>query len=168
MISQKTKYALQALIVLARAGRGVVVNIGELAEARGIPPRFLEQILLILKHNALVASRRGPRGGYTLLRSPSEITIGSILRMVEGPLAPLPCLSKRAYRRCEDCADEGSCEIRRIFFEVHQATTNVLDRLTLKDALADTPSWQALGLAENAQDAAEEAKSEPATPAISG
>ncbi|WP_137389330.1 RrF2 family transcriptional regulator [Rhodoligotrophos defluvii] len=146
MISQKTKYALQAMIVLARAGRGVVVNIGELAEARGIPQRFLEQILLILKHNGLVASRRGPRGGYALIRSPSEITIGSILRMVEGPLAPLPCLSKRAYRRCLDCPDEGACEIRRIFFEVYQATTNILDRLTLQDAVSDSRAWQALGV----------------------
>ncbi|MGF7161413.1 Rrf2 family protein [Rhodoligotrophos appendicifer] len=157
MISQKTKYALQAMIALARSEQGSVVNIADLAEARGIPQRFLEQILLVLKHNALVASRRGPRGGYILIKPASEITIGSIVRMIEGPIAPLPCLSKRAYRRCDDCRDEASCEIRRIFFEVHQATTNILDRVTLQDAISDGPLWHA-AIAE-----AEPASALPAT-----
>ncbi len=136
MISQKAKYALRALLALAEADEGVPVFIADIAESQAIPRKFLEQILLDLKHNGLVVSRRGKMGGYLLLRRAETITFGEVLRIIEGPLAPLPCLSKMAYRRCDDCTDEKSCRIRRVFAGVADATRKVLDSTTIADAIA--------------------------------
>lgn len=136
MISQKAKYALRALLALAEAEEGEPVFIGDIAEQQSIPRKFLEQILLDLKHQGLVVSRRGKMGGYLLLRRPETITFGEVLRIIDGPLAPLPCLSKMAYRRCEDCSDEKSCRIRRVFAGVAEATRGVLDSTTIADAIA--------------------------------
>jgi Rrf2 family protein len=136
MISQKAKYALRALVSLAQAPRGEPVFISDIAEQQSIPKKFLEQILLDLKRHGILISRRGKFGGYQLLKDPSEITFGSILRIVDGPIAPLPCLSKIAYRRCDDCKSEGNCEIRRIFAEVTEATRSVLDNRTIADAIS--------------------------------
>jgi Rrf2 family protein len=135
MISQKAKYALRALVVLARARPGEAIVIGDIAEQQSIPKKFLEQILLDLKHQGLVVSRRGKAGGYALLRPADTISFGQVLRIVDGPIAPLPCLSKIAYRRCDDCKDEAGCEIRRVFARVADATRDVLDRTTIADAL---------------------------------
>jgi Rrf2 family protein len=136
MISQKAKYALRALLVLCRAQEGGTPQmISEIARSQAIPKKFLEQILLELKRHGVVVSRRGRLGGYVLLRSPDNVTFGEILRLIDGPIAPLPCLSKIAYRRCADCADEGTCEIRHVFARVAEATREVLDRTTLADAV---------------------------------
>jgi Rrf2 family protein len=134
MISQKAKYALRALIALARAERRSMM-ISEIAAAQSIPRKFLEQILLELKREGLVASRRGQHGGYALLAPPERITFGQVLRLVDGPIAPLPCLSRIAYRRCADCRSEDSCEIRRVFAEVAVSARAVLDSTTIADAL---------------------------------
>lgn len=140
MISQKAKYALRALVALAKQPPGQPTFIGEIAEAQNIPKKFLEQILLDLKHHGIVASRRGKAGGYGLLRPADTISFGEILRIVDGPIAPLPCLSKIAYRRCEDCRDEAGCEVRRVFAQVADVTRAVLDRTTIADAIgADLP-----------------------------
>lgn len=136
MISQKAKYALRALVALARARPDRPVMIGEIAEAQKIPRKFLELILLELKYHGIVASRRGKAGGYLLLRAPENITFGEILRIIDGPVAPLPCLSKMAYRRCADCQNEGNCEIRRVFARVAEATREVLDHTSIADSLA--------------------------------
>lgn len=136
MISQKAKYALRALLALAEAPEGEPVFIADIAETQAIPRKFLEQILLDLKHQGLVVSRRGKMGGYLLLRRAETITFGEVLRIIEGPLAPLPCLSKMAYRRCDDCTDEKSCRIRRVFADVAEATRSVLDGTTIADAIA--------------------------------
>jgi Rrf2 family protein len=135
MISQKAKYALRALVALARAEPGEAMFIGEIAESQSIPKKFLEQILLDLKHNGLVVSRRGKAGGYALLKPANEITFGRVLRIIDGPIAPLPCLSKMAYRRCEDCGPEDSCEVRRVFATVAESTRALLDKATLADAI---------------------------------
>jgi len=135
MISQKAKYALRALVTLARAGRGQSRMIGDISREQAIPKKFLEQILLELKRAGLVSSRRGRLGGYELLRAPEEITYGEVLRLIDGPIAPLPCLSKIAYRRCADCRDEASCEIRHVFARVTLATREVLDKTSLADSL---------------------------------
>lgn len=135
MISQKAKYALRALLALARAAPGEVLLISEIAEAQNIPKKFLEQILLDLKHHGIVMSRRGKAGGYLLLKSPQEITYGEVLRVIDGPLAPLPCLSRMAYRRCEDCGSEERCEVRRVFARVALATREVLDSTSIADSL---------------------------------
>ena len=135
MISQKAKYAFRALLDLARADEGEAVLISDIAERQRIPKKFLEQILLDLKHNGFVHSRRGKFGGYSLLREADKITFGQIMRTIDGPLAPLPCLSRMAYRRCEDCADEEACEIRTVFARAYEATVRVLDTTTIADAL---------------------------------
>lgn len=135
MISQKAKYALRALVALARATRGETKMIGEISREQAIPKKFLEQILLELKRAGFVASRRGRTGGYELIKAPDLIMYGEVLRLIDGPIAPLPCLSKIAYRKCEDCRDEASCEIRHVFERVTLATREVLDRTSLADSL---------------------------------
>jgi Rrf2 family protein len=135
MISQKSKYAFRALIALVRAGPGSTRMISEISREQAIPKKFLEQILLELKRAGIVTSHRGRTGGYALLRAPEEVTFGEVLRLIDGPLALLPCLSKIAYRRCEDCRDETNCEIRRVFARVADATRQVLDSTTLADAV---------------------------------
>ena len=135
MISQKAKYALRALVSLARNQRGETMMIGEISKEQAIPKKFLEQILLELKRAGFVASRRGRAGGYELLRAPEEIRFGEVLRLIDGPIAPLPCLSKIAYKKCADCRDEASCEIRHVFERVTLATRAVLDQTTLADSL---------------------------------
>jgi Rrf2 family protein len=136
MISQKAKYALRALVMLAKAKDGEPLLIGEIAETQKIPKKFLEQILLSLKNHGIVESRRGQRGGYLLLRPANAITFGEILRIVDGPVAPLPCLSLTAYRKCEDCSAEDDCEIRRVFARLAETTRTVLFGTTIADAIA--------------------------------
>lgn len=135
MISQRAKYALRALVALCRAREGEPVLISEISRSQAIPKKFLEQILLELKRHGIVMSRRGRAGGYVLLKAPQEITFGEVLRLIDGPIAPLPCLSKIAYRRCADCSDEGTCEVRHVFARVAVATREVLDSTTLADAV---------------------------------
>jgi Rrf2 family protein len=135
MISQKAKYALRALVALARADDSMMI--AEIADQQRIPRKFLEQILLDLKHHGIVASRRGRLGGYGMLMPPDQITFGRVLRIVDGPIAPLPCLSRIAYRRCADCRTETACEIRRVFAKVADSARDVLDRTTIADALVE-------------------------------
>lgn len=138
MISQKAKYALRALVALAKASAPKeTLLISEIAEQQRIPRKFLEQILLDLKHHGLVMSRRGKTGGYYLLKPADVISFGEVLRIVDGPTAPLPCLSRMAYRRCIDCEGEDHCEIRRVFAKVAEATRKVLDETTIADAVAN-------------------------------
>src|SRR6195952_6110338 len=138
MISQKAKYALRALLALCKAPAESSLMIGEISKAQAIPKKFLEQILLELKRAGIVMSRRGGLGGYVLLRPADKLTFGEVLRLIDGPIAPLPCLSKIAYRRCRDCADEGTCEIRHVFARVAVATREVLDRTSLAEAMVRT------------------------------
>lgn len=135
MISQKAKYALRALVALAKQPPGTSTFIGDIAESENIPKKFLEQILLDLKRHGIVASKRGKAGGYGLWRPADTISFGEILRIIDGPIAPLPCLSKIAYERCEDCDDETTCEVRKVFAHVADASRNVLDRTTIADAV---------------------------------
>lgn len=136
MISQRAKYALRALLALVEAPAGEPLMISEISRRKAIPKKFLEQILLELKRAGIVDSRRGRLGGYVLARPAGEITFGEVLRLIDGPVALLPCLSRIAYRRCADCAEEESCEIRRVFARVATATRDVLDTTTLAAAAA--------------------------------
>jgi Rrf2 family protein len=136
MISQKAKYALRALLVLVKAPPESSLMIGEISKAQAIPKKFLEQILLELKRAGIVMSHRGRLGGYQLLRPADKLTFGEVLRLIDGPIAPLPCLSKIAYRRCADCQDEASCEIRHVFAGVVKAQREVLDHTTFAEAVA--------------------------------
>ena len=127
MISQKAKYAMRALVMLAAADSAVPLSITDIANEQRIPKKFLEQILLELKRHGIVESRRGKVGGYLMLRKPEEVTYGEVLRLIDGPLALLPCLSKIAYKKCEDCQDEATCEVRHVFASVADATRQLLD-----------------------------------------
>lgn len=137
MISQKAKYAFKALVVLARREKGVSVQTDEIAAEGAIPRKFLEQILLLLKANGLVASRRGRAGGYVLVADPEAISVSQVLRIVDGPMAPLACISRTAYTRCRDCTDEALCGVRRLFAETYAATLAKLEETTLAMALEE-------------------------------
>jgi Rrf2 family protein len=139
MITQKAKYAFKALFHLAAQPEGVSVPIEAVAKGAGVPRKFLEHILLDLKKKGIVASRRGRVGGYVLIKRPEEMTIGTILRAIDGPIAPLPCISRTAYRRCSDCKEEKTCNVRRLFADTYSATLLLMDGTTLADALAGRP-----------------------------
>jgi Rrf2 family protein len=134
-ISKRTQYGLKAVIALGqRYGEGPVL-IATLAKDEQIPLKFLEGILLDLKSRGLLNSKKGKGGGYQLSRPPSTVTIGSIIRMMEGPLAPLPCASETAFRPCEECQDVEHCSTRIIMREVRDAIAEVLDKTTLADLI---------------------------------
>lgn len=135
MISQRAKYALRALLALAEKSPESM-SAAEIAAGERIPRKFLEQILVDLKRDGLIQSRRGAAGGYLLLRPADTITFGHVLRLIDGPIAPLPCLSRIAYRRCEDCKNEATCKVRRVFADVANSARRVLDHTTIADALA--------------------------------
>ncbi|HUA21340.1 MAG TPA: Rrf2 family transcriptional regulator [Bryobacteraceae bacterium] len=134
-ISKRTQYGLKAVIALARRyGEGPVLIATVAAEER-IPAKFLEGILLDLKGRALLESRKGKGGGYQLSRPPAAITVGTVIRMLEGPLAPLPCASETAFRPCQECADVENCTTRIIMRQVRNAIAEVLDKTTLADLI---------------------------------
>ena len=135
MLSPKAKYALRALLMLARQPQGELVLIGDIAEEQSVPRKFLELILLDLRKHGLLFSQRGRGGGYMLARPASAITFGQVVRIMDGPIAPLPCASVTGYRRCADCKDERTCEIRRVMRDVRDAMAEILDRTTLADAV---------------------------------
>ncbi len=135
MLSQKAKYGIHALLYLCRQGEGKPVLIREIAEKERLPRKFLEVILLELKSAGILHSRPGRGGGYTLNRAPKTITLGRVLRLIDGPLAPIPCVSQTAYAPCKDCADEKTCAIRAVMKQVRDATAKVLDETTLADLL---------------------------------
>lgn len=142
MITQKMKYALKALLVLADEAAtetAEALTIEAIASRSGAPKRFLEHILLDLRKTGIVASTRGRAGGYSLLKAPRDISISELLRHIDGPIAPLPCLSRKAYQRCEDCESEETCRIRKVFAEVFWSYLVLIDSLTLEDMLRSGP-----------------------------
>ena len=139
MITQKMKYALKALLVLGdeRRGANTALRIEEIARRSEAPKRFLEHILLELKKAGILASTRGRSGGYMLIKAPGQVSLPELLRLIDGPIAPLPCLSRKAYQRCEDCTDEANCRIRRAFSEVFWSYLVLIESLTLADVMAE-------------------------------
>ena len=130
-LSKRTQYSLRALYGLARSyGKGPVL-IARLAGEEAIPKKFLEQILLSLKSSGLVESKKGKGGGYTLVRPPDQITIADVIRLMEGPLAPLPCASETRFRKCDECVDIETCGTRIVMREVRDAIAGILDSTTL-------------------------------------
>ena len=133
MLSRKSKYGLKALLTLARERSRGPILISELAERDAIPKKFLEAILLELKRHGVVDSRKGKGGGYFLRRPPEEVTFGAVIRLLEGPLAAVPCVSQTAYMKCAECVDETTCGVRVAMKEVRDATAKILDHTTLAD-----------------------------------
>ncbi len=133
--SKKSEYALRAMIELTQEfGHGLVQR-KLLADRQNIPLGFLEMILLSLKNAGLIGSRRGAHGGVYLIKSPREVTLGQIIRLLDGPLAPIACVSQTAYQKCQDCphATTTTCPIQRIMLEVRNAIASVLDHYSLED-----------------------------------
>lgn len=131
----RSKYALKALGYMARTGDKESFLIADIAQAETIPKKFLEAILLTLKNNGILSSRKGPGGGYSLVKSPATLTVGAIVRSFEGDLAPVPCLSETSPATCPECPDQATCGIRLVMAEVHGAISAVLDTVTLADML---------------------------------
>ncbi|HLC21263.1 MAG TPA: Rrf2 family transcriptional regulator [Candidatus Methylomirabilis sp.] len=135
MLSKKAKYGLRALLFLAKEhGQGPVL-ISEISQREGIPKKFLELILLDLKNQGVLQSKKGKGGGYFLSKAPQAVTLGHVIRALDGPLAPLPCVSQTAYMKCEECKDEMTCGIRIVMKEVRDATAKILDGTSLAEIL---------------------------------
>lgn len=138
--SKKSEYALRALIELTAHYKRSLLQRHEIAERQNVPIEFLEQILLTLKNAGLLASKRGVTGGYSLIKPPDEITLGQVIRLLDGPLAPIACVSKTAYQKCSDCpyAEKPSCPIQQVMLGVRNAIADILDNYTLSDFARQT------------------------------
>jgi Rrf2 family protein len=136
MLTQRSRYGLRAMLLLARApDQNLPVPMSRIAKDAQIPRKFLEIILTELRGAGLVESTRGKQGGFKLTRAPHLISFGDIIRVIEGPLALIPCVSRTAYKRCKDCHDEATCEIRKAMMDVRDDTARILDGRSLADAV---------------------------------
>ncbi|HEV2650022.1 MAG TPA: Rrf2 family transcriptional regulator [Rhizomicrobium sp.] len=135
MLSQKARYALHALIVLAEHGGEEPLQIADIAEEARVPRKFLEQILLELKKRGIVRSTRGRAGGYLIGKAPKDISFADVIRVIDGPLALAPCVSVTAYHKCEDCVDEATCSIRKVLLAARDATAEVLESRNIAQAV---------------------------------
>lgn len=133
MLSKKTKYAIKALVALAKSEKGVPVLISKLAEDERIPKKFLELILLELRNAGVLHSKKGAGGGYYMAKDPAEVKLVQILRVTDGPIALLPCVSLNFYERCEECRDEVTCGIRNVFIDVRDAALKILSETSIAD-----------------------------------
>ena len=139
MLSQRCRYALKAMLNLSRAGMAEPKCVGKIASEENIPRKFLEGIMSELRQGALVESMRGKGGGYVLSRPAELITYGEIMRLIDGPLALIACVSHQFYRRCDDCPDETACQLRRVMGVVRNEVSGILDRTSLSDDAARAP-----------------------------
>lgn len=135
MLSRKTKYGIKALTYLARQEDKKPVAISTIADAENIPHKFLEAILLELRKNSLLGSRKGKGGGYYLMQSPDTVRMSTVHRILEGPIAMLPCVSLNFYEKCDDCVDEETCSVNRLMIQVRDNTLAILENQTLKDLM---------------------------------
>lgn len=139
MLTKKGKYGLKALVYLSQLPSGQLAFVGDIATTNKIPKKFLDAILGELRNAGFVQSRKGKDGGYRLAKPATEIKIGHVVRVLDGPLAPIPCASRTQYQPCDDC-DEATCQIRHMMLEVRQAIAGVLDNRSLaqvRDAAND-------------------------------
>lgn len=135
MISKKTKYAINALVFLAKQPKGEPVQISRIAESEHIPRKFLEAILLDLRNAGMLFSKKGKLGGYYLHMAPHEINIADVMRLFDGAIALLPCVTHRYYEKCEECKNEALCGIRDVFLDVRNETVSILSHATLSDII---------------------------------
>jgi len=136
MLTNKGKYGLKALVDLARLEPGSTAYIVDIAKRNSIPKKFLDAILLDLRKAGILRSKKGPGGGYALAKPATEIRIGHVVRVLDGPLAPIRCASRTAFEPCTDCADPAACEVRRSMSRVRDAIAEILDNMTLADMAA--------------------------------
>ena len=135
MLSRKTKYGLKALTFIARQEDREPVQIAVIAESENISKKYLESILLTLKKNGVLGSKKGKGGGYYLLKNPEEVDMSGVMRVLEGPIAMIPCVSLNFYEKCDDCPDEDACSVHKLMIEVRDSTLEVFNNTMLSDLI---------------------------------
>ena len=133
MLSKKTKYGLKALTYIAKSSGESPVQVAEIAKSEKIPQKFLESILLTLRKSGFLGSKKGKHGGYYLIKKTSEIKMSDVMRVLEGPIAMVPCVSLNFYEKCDDCPDEHECSVHKLMIQVRDNTLSVLRNNTLED-----------------------------------
>lgn len=133
MLSKKTKYGIKALTYIARKDEKLPVQASEISESENISQKFLESIMLELRKSGFLGSKKGKGGGYYLIKKPSEIKMTAVIRVLEGPIAMVPCVSLNYYEKCDDCPDEDACSVHKLMTQVRDASLNVLGENTLAD-----------------------------------
>ncbi|NNM22892.1 MAG: Rrf2 family transcriptional regulator [Flavobacteriaceae bacterium] len=137
MISRKTKYGLKALSFLARRKGNEPVQISVISKAENISQKFLESILLSLRKTGFLGSKKGKGGGYYLLKDADDISLAAVYRILEGPIAMVPCVSLNFYEKCDDCPDEKTCAVHRLMIEVRDSTLSILEHKSLNDFILE-------------------------------
>ena len=133
MLSKKTKYGIKALTFLGKQKDNTPVAIASISKSENISLKFLESILLTLRKNGILGSKKGKGGGYYLLKSPSEIPMTAIMRILEGPISMVPCVSLNFYEKCADCPDENACAVHNLMMQVRDNTLDVFRNTSLAD-----------------------------------
>lgn len=133
MLSKKTKYGIKALTYLAKQEHKIPVAISTISKNENISLKFLESILLTLRKNGLLGSKKGKGGGYYLLKEPSEIQMATVMRILEGPIAMIPCVSLNFYEKCDDCPDENACAVNKLMVQVRDSSLQIFKNTTLAD-----------------------------------
>jgi len=133
MLSKKTKYGLKALTFMARRDENTPLQISVIAKSENISQKFLESILLSLRKTGFLGSKKGKGGGYYFIKQPSEIKMVDIIRILEGPIAMVPCASLNYYEKCDDCSDEDTCSVRKLMIKVRDNTLEIFRNTTLED-----------------------------------
>lgn len=135
MLSKKTKYGIKALIYLAKQDRNVPIQIATISEIENISLKFLESILLTLRKSGLLGSKKGKGGGYYLLKDPKEIKMITVMRILEGPIAMVPCVSLNYYEKCDDCPNEAECAIHRLMIQIRDSNLKIYGETSLADLI---------------------------------
>jgi len=136
MLSKKTKYGLKALAFMARQENNKPVQIATIAKSESISQKYLESILLTLRKSGFLGSKKGKGGGYYLLKSPEDIKMSGVMRILEGPIAMVPCVSLNFYEKCDDCPDENACAVHNLMIEVRDSTLNIFNNKSLADLIS--------------------------------
>ncbi|MEP0131465.1 MAG: Rrf2 family transcriptional regulator [Eudoraea sp.] len=137
MLSKKTKYGLKALTYLASQSKREPVQISEIARHENISQKFLESILLTLRKTGFLGSKKGKGGGYYLIKEPGEILLTTVIRVLEGPIAMVPCVSLNFYEKCDDCPDENKCAVHKLMLQVRDSVLEVYRNNTLADLISE-------------------------------
>ncbi|MCF6347292.1 MAG: Rrf2 family transcriptional regulator [Flavobacteriaceae bacterium] len=135
MISKKTKYGIKALTYLARQENNTPVQIATIAKSENISQKFLESILLTLRKNGFLGSKKGKGGGYYLLKDSKDVKMSSVMRILEGPIAMVPCVSLNFYEKCDDCPDEKACAVHNLMIEVRDSSLHIFNNKSLADLI---------------------------------
>ncbi|MBT8186206.1 MAG: Rrf2 family transcriptional regulator [Croceitalea sp.] len=135
MLSKKTKYGLKALTYLASQESRQPVQIADIAKHENISQKFLESILLTLRKNGFLGSKKGKGGGYYLIKEPNQIQMTSVMRVLEGPIAMVPCVSLNFYEKCDDCPDENACAVHKLMLQVRDSALQIYRSNTLQDLI---------------------------------